>query len=486
MHIAMVASEAAPLAKTGGLGDVLGSLPRALASRARVSLFLPKYSTPELDGMDAAPKGQFRIPAGNQVFPVRILRHDPAPNLRFFLVEQDVLFARRFLYGDMGCDYPDNFTRFLVFQRAVLAFLAARNDEAIDILHVHDWQAALLPLLLRRQIRKGPLSRTRTVFSIHNLGYQGLFPASRFAELDLPGWFFSAETLEFHGQVNFLKAGILYADAITTVSPTYAREIQTRPYGFGLDGLLCVQKRKLTGILNGIDDSVWNPAVDRFLDRPYTAATLSQKRINKREFLSRTGLGDDLDRPLLAVISRLAAQKGIDLLLEVLPELLRKQVAVVILGKGDPDLEAGIAALAGAHPGQMAFFNRFDEQLAHQIEAAADLFVMPSRYEPCGLNQLYSMAYGTVPVAHATGGLADTVEEFDSATGKGTGFLFHEPTARALAGALRRALTLFHQPAVWRSLQANGMSRDFSWSRAATNYLDLYHRLQSQPPGGPL
>lgn len=484
MRIAMVASEAVPWAKTGGLGDVLGSLPRALPPHVQVSLFLPKYATPGIDSLTPIRVDEFRSVAGTQTFPVRILRHDVTARFQVFLVEQDVLFARRFLYGDMGCDYPDNFTRFLLFQRAVLDFLSRGDPGPVDVLHAHDWQAALLPLLLRRRYRKGPLGGTRTVFSIHNLGYQGLFPAARFAELDLPGWFFTPETLEFHGQLNFLKGGILYADAVTTVSPTYAREIQTQPFGFGLDGLLRAQRRKLTGILNGIDDEVWNPASDRFLDRTYTADTLSLKHVNKREFLRRMRLGWGLDRPLLAVISRLVPQKGIDLLLEALPALLHRQIGLVVLGKGDPAIEDGLARIAAAHPDQVAFYNRFDEELAHRIEAAADMFVMPSRYEPCGLNQMYSMAYGTVPVVHATGGLADTVGEAAPAGGSGTGFRFHEPTVKALSGAITRALSAFHQPAVWRTLQTNGMGRDFSWERAGNDYLSLYQTILSQPTGG--
>ncbi|MGE5027937.1 MAG: glycogen synthase GlgA, partial [Betaproteobacteria bacterium] len=333
-----------------------------------------------------------------------------------------------------------------------------------DIVHCNDWQSALAPALLHY----APGKKAKTVMTIHNLAFQGIFPAETFDQSGLPPESFNMEGVEYYGNFSFLKAGLYYADHITTVSPTYAREIQREPLGFGMQGLLAKRRANLTGIVNGIDTHDWNPAVDPHLAQNYDAATLTGKAANKRALQERMGLAPDPDVPLLGVISRITHQKGVDLLLEIAPRLLAEPAQIVLLGTGDAELENGFRRLALAHPGKTGIMIGFDEGLSHLIEAGADLFLMPSRFEPCGLNQMYSQRYGTPPVVHATGGLADTVADGVS------GFLFEPMTAEGFYASVQRALAAYRDNKAWRQIQRNGMKQDFSWKKSAEDYLALY------------
>ena len=409
--------------------------------------------------------------------PAEILAVPNAP-VPTFLVRADRFFDRDGLYGVGGRDYDDNAERFAFFCRAALEWLRHASP-APDILHMHDWQTALVPAFLRATADLYPeLAAVRTVQTVHNLAFQGRFPSEEWHLLNLDPRHFVPDGLEFYGDINYLKAGLLFADAITTVSPRYAEEIQTPSFGSGLDGVLRMRADRLRGILNGVDDAVWNPASDPFVPAHYDQGDLRGKARCKAALQADLGLAVSPEPALLAVVSRLAEQKGLELLGAVLPGLLKtRAVQFVALGSGDARYEELLIDLAGQFPGQVEVRIGFDEPLAHRIEAGADVFLMPSRFEPCGLNQLYSLRYGTVPVVHATGGLDDTVVEFDAREGLGTGFKFTPYTEEAFLAALRRALDTRRDAAAWQRLVTNGMSQDFSWQRAAREYARLYTSL---------
>ena len=409
--------------------------------------------------------------------PAEILAVPNAP-VPTFLVRADRFFDRDGLYGVGGRDYDDNAERFAFFCRAALEWLRHASP-APDILHMHDWQTALVPAFLRATADLYPeLAAVRTVQTVHNLAYQGRFPSEEWHLLNLDPRHFVPDGLEFYGDINYLKAGLLFADAITTVSPRYAEEIQTPSFGSGLDGVLRMRADRLRGILNGVDDAVWNPATDPLLPARYDQGDLRGKARCKAALQADLGLAVSPEPALLAVVSRLAEQKGLELLGAVLPGLLKtRAVQFVALGSGDARYEELLIDLAGQFPGQVEVRIGFDEPLAHRIEAGADVFLMPSRFEPCGLNQLYSLRYGTVPVVHATGGLDDTVVEFDARMGLGTGFKFTPYTEEAFLAALRRAIDTRRDAATWQRLVTNGMSQDFSWQRAAREYSRLYTSL---------
>ncbi|HSH28318.1 MAG TPA: glycogen synthase GlgA, partial [Thiohalobacter sp.] len=400
----------------------------------------------------------------------------PDSRLRVWLVDIPEYFDRpgNPYLGPDGQDWPDNAQRFHAFARTVveLALDRAGLDWQPDLVHCNDWQTGLVPALLSLEP-----TRPATVFTLHNLAYQGLFPWETFRDLGLPGHWWSLHALEFHGQLAFIKGGLVFADWITTVSPTYAREIQTPAFGGGLEGLLRVRADRLRGILNGVDYRIWNPAQDPHLPQPYHSRSLAGKAVNKAQLQREFGLPRQPQAPLLAHIGRLVEQKGVDLLLACLPRLLASGAQLVLLGSGQPQLEADLRALRDRYPDRVGLRLDYDEALAHRIEAGADIFVMPSRFEPCGLNQLYSLRYGTVPVVRRTGGLADTVIDADATTlaaGTATGFVFADPTATALEAALRQALALYRQPRVWKQLIRTAMRQDFSWKRSAAQYLELY------------
>jgi starch synthase len=469
-HVLYAASEMTPLIKTGGLADVAGSLPPALTDLGcNVRVVLPHYG--DLAGFSSTPRLLQR--AYIRGHNIEILETTAAQGQVVWLVACSEFFARSGnpYVGPDGRDWPDNAERFALFADTI-TWLANESIEwgfRPDVVHLNDWQTALAAALLRR--RPEPPA---TVFSIHNLSYQGIFDHATFMRLGLPAELWSLDAVEFHGSMSFIKAGITFADRITTVSPTYAREIQTAEYGNGLDGLIRHRASVLRGILNGIDSAAWNPATDQFLRARYTSNELTRKLINKRAIQATLGLAPS-DAPLFGVVSRLAHQKGIDLILAVLDALVALPAQLVVLGTGDAAFETALRDAVRRHPGRVAFAARLDESLAHQIEAGADIFLMPSRFEPCGLNQMYSQIYGTVPIARRTGGLADTIQPV--AGRNGTGFLFDEATPDALLEAIRRAVTAFRHRYTWQSIQRNGMSQVFSWQRSAAQYVRLYQEL---------
>ena len=471
----MVASEAVPFAKTGGLADVVGALPHALARLGhRIDVVMPRYR-----GVTAGePFGRVTVPLGNQVAAAELFAAS-ADEVRTIFVDHPAYYDRDFLYGDGGRDYADNPERFAFLARAALEWAAA-SGERYDVVHAHDWQTGLVPVLLRRLSATHPILRgLPSVFTVHNLAYQGVFDASWLPRLGL-GWeLMHVDALEYFGRISLLKGGMMFSRLVTTVSPQYARDIQAPELGFGFDGILRHRSRDLVGILNGIDNDLWDPARDPFLPERFDASYLAGKAVCKRELLAEVGLPSDAPtaaRPLVGMISRLVDQKGFDLLAAVSDQLPRLDASFVLLGTGERRHEDMWLALATRYPDRIAARIGFDEALAHRIEGGADLFLMPSRFEPCGLNQMYSLRYGTVPLVRATGGLFDTVENFYPALGSGTGFTFSEYSPQALLGTLRWALGVYADRTVWRRIQLAGMRRDFSWDASARQYVKVYER----------
>lgn len=480
IRIVYVASEIAPFSKTGGLGDVAGALPRELHRLGHdVLVFAPLHSRTD-------PRGQsFRRVEAVQGVEVRLGTHVysfslfaatlPESTLEILFVDCPALFHRASIYTADS----DEHRRFLLFTRAVLES-CQRLGFSPHIFHVNDWQSAFLPIYLKTLYSWDRLfAPSRTVLTIHNLGYQGLFSATILDETGLQNdrHLLHQDQLRA-GVINSLVTGILYAGVLTTVSPTYAREIQTEEMGFGLHDLLRQRGDHLVGILNGVDYDRWQPETDPFLPHRYSKDTIALKSRNRDSLLAELRLRAQPRGPVFGVISRLAYQKGLDLVLETMPDFLRRTDSrLIVLGSGEPRYELGFSRLQQSHPAQVCFYNGFSDELAHLIEGGADALLMPSRYEPCGLNQMYSLRYGTVPVVRNTGGLADSVEPWDPARGSGTGFLFDHWSAPGLRWALERALRAFANPVEWSRLMANGMERDYSWRTQAPRYVDLYRRL---------
>ena len=467
--VLMVASEAVPFVKTGGLADMVGGLASALASAGEeVAVVLPKYREARTAG---AERIFYEMPVwlGSARFPVSIdgIRHQ---GVQYYFVDCPVLYGREGVYNEKNVDYPDNHVRFGALCQAALGIV--RYLYRPQILHCHDWQASLAAAYARHLFSGDPtFFDLRLLLTIHNLGYQGLFPHAALPEIGLPESAFHPDALEFFGQINCLKGGIVWSDAINAVSPTYAKEIQTPEYGFGLDGVLRSRSDRLFGILNGVDYSEWSPECDRYLARRYSAADLEGKRASKQTLLEIFGLSPaGIDRPLIGIVSRFADQKGFDLVAEIQDELMAEDVGFAVLGSGDPRYETMFQELALLYPDRVGVRIGYDNALAHRIEAGADIFLMPSRYEPCGLNQMYSLRYGTPPVVRATGGLDDTIDE-------DTGFKFKEYSARALMTAIREALEAYRNTGEWRARMRRGMEKDFSWSVAASHYSELYRRI---------
>ncbi len=480
VSVLMIGSEALPFSKTGGLADVLGALPVALGKLGhRVTLVTPKYRGTQAHG---AAKVIQVAGVGGAVSETRVVEQPLAENVKVVLVDRPELYDRASLYG-AGGDYPDNPRRFAFLCVAALEY-ALQSGEPYDILHAHDWQAGLAPVYLRTRYADEPRLRDMTaIFTIHNLAYQGIFPAEWLAPLGLGLEMMSIDAMEFWGQISLLKGGIVFSDSITTVSPTYAREIQTKEYGFGFEGVLATRSDDLHGILNGIDVDRWDPRRDPYLPEPYDESALERKDAAKRavaELINGTTSFEPDRRPVVGIISRLVDQKGFDLVAELAP-VLPAYGNFAVLGTGDALYETMWRELAAAYPESFAVKIGFDEPLAHLIEGAADMFLMPSRFEPCGLNQMYSMRYGTVPLVRATGGLEDTVIDYDEAAGTGTGFKFRPHTAPALLAAMERAKAVFHNPNTWKALQMAGMRQDFSWDRSAREYVKLYENAKGRP-----
>ncbi len=478
MKILFASSEAVPFAKTGGLGDVSGALPRALAKLgAEVFLIMPKYRQVDEEKFSLSKTGQIvKVPLGEKTEVGEILTTELEPNCQVFFLQQDKYYDRDYLYTTPSGDYEDNAERFIFFSRAILeaALVLKINPEVIQC---NDWQTGLTPVY-RQTIYKGlaALNKAITAFTIHNIAYQGLF-----WHYDMPmtnlGWeLFTPQALEFYGKINFLKGGLVFADALITVSRKYKEEIQTPEFGCGLEGVLRERQADLYGILNGVDYNEWSPEIDPFIKQKYSYSDLQGKRICKIDLQREYGLPPYEETPLLATISRLTDQKGCDLLAAILEDLAKMNLQFVILGTGDEKYHLLFRDLQAKYPQQIGVKIAFDEALAHKIEAGADIFVMPSRYEPCGLNQIYSLRYGTVPIVRGTGGLDDTIINFNPENGEGNGFKFYEYSPMALLETIKRALQFFKDKNLWHKLMRQGMTEDFSWERSAKEYLAVYEK----------
>ncbi|TGD71502.1 glycogen synthase GlgA [Mangrovimicrobium sediminis] len=473
-RVLFAASEVFPLIKTGGLADVAGSLPAVLREQGvDVRILMPAYGA-VLERLGGAPEvARMQLPGG----PVGILETRlPDSEVPVWLLDHPDFSQRggNPYHDAQGHPWADNAQRFLLLSRLAAAVAAGDSplDWRADVLHCHDWHTGPA-IALARYYAHPPM----TVFTIHNLAHLGLFDRATFDRLHLPQELWSIHAMEFYGNFCFMKGGLNYADWVTTVSPTYAHEICSAPGGMGMEGLLSQRRERLVGILNGIDTEVWNPATDAHLAAPYSAASLERKALNKQRLQEELGLPQRADLPLFGFVGRLAEQKGVDLLLPLLDELLATPAQLVVLGTGEARLEQALGELATRHPQAAALRLAYNEGLAHRIEAGADIFLMPSLFEPCGLNQMYSLRYGTLPLVRATGGLADTVTDASDANlaaGTATGFVFGTPDSDALRGAAQRALSLWAQPERWRAMQATAMAQDFSWERSAAQYLQLY------------
>ena len=463
----MVASEATPFAKTGGLADVIGGLPAALAARGeQVAVVIPDYRENVYPNPPAIAYRNLWIPLGPGF--MTDLYQATERGVTFYFVHCPPLFDRDGIYASAGVDYPDNYLRFAVLSMAGLA--VARYLFLPQIIHAHDWQAALAPVYLREHFNTDPtFIGAKTLFTIHNLGYQGIFDAKTLPSIGLSPKLFNLEQLEFFGKLNLLKGGIAFSDAVSTVSKGYAKEIQTPEYGFGLEGFLR-NHAPIYGIVNGVDYEEWNPEHDPYIARRYSVDDLAGKRVSKQALLAEFGLPANPDRPLIGIISRFASQKGFDLIAEIASDLVEEDMCLAVLGSGDAEYENMFRTMALAHPDKVGLRVGYDNPLAHRIEAGADMFLMPSSYEPCGLSQIYSLRYGTVPVVRATGGLDDTIEE-------DTGFKFEDYSGSALLDTVRMAIKVYRRKDDWTAMMRRGMRKDFSWGSAAVEYLALYQRL---------
>jgi len=484
MKIAFAASECVPFSKTGGLADVVGALPKSLAELGHnVSVYLPKYKQTRLNDDDAKVLlPSVTIPFDDQYRFCSVLDGGRRSDVQFYFIDYPPFFDREALYGTPAGDYPDNAERFALYSRAVLE--ASKILDVPQIFHCHDWQSALVPVLLRTSYAEDPVFRgTRTVFTIHNIGYQGLFPPDTLPLLMLPWDLLAIDKMEFWGKVNFLKGALVFSDHVTTVSRKYSQEIQTPEYGFGLDGVLHARSGVVSGILNGVDYSEWSPEHDKLIVRQYSAEHLEGKNECKSDLLRQFGLEQaTADLPVIGIVSRFAAQKGFDLIAEIADDLARLPLVITALGSGDKEYQNLFLKLHQQFPEKFAVKIAYNDALAHKVEAGADMFLMPSRYEPSGLNQMYSLKYGTVPIVRATGGLDDSIEPWNPKTRKGNGFKFSSYTGSALLAAIQEALKAFKDKDAWHQLMLNCMNEDFSWSVAAKEYVKIYERLSPPKP----
>jgi starch synthase len=477
MKIAMIASEVAPFAKTGGLADVIGTLAVALERLGhQLCVIAPAYRSALRGNFTLVETGMtLSVPVADNQEEAAVFATSIGKNVSVYLIRADQYFDREFLYGTSSGDYSDNAERFVFFSRAALELL---RNRPVDIVHCHDWQAALATVFLKTQAaRYDEIAAAKTVFTVHNLGFQGVFPQSLWPILNLDPSYFTPRFLEYYANINFLKGALLFADKITSVSPSYAQEIMTPEQGFGLEGVLRERAADIVGILNGVDYHLWNPWTDPHLAHHYGENSLTVKRDCKRALQRAVGLPEKRHTPLIAMISRLTVQKGFDLIEEILDSLLERDVQIVMLGSGEPRFEDFFLAAAARYPKQVAVEIGFNEPLAHQIEAGADLFLMPSLYEPCGLNQMFSLKYGTIPVVRAVGGLKDTVQDYEAESQSGTGFVFQRYDSGALLAAIDRGLAVYRDKQAWTALRRRAMAMDFSWDRSAKLYDGLYRQL---------
>jgi starch synthase len=480
LHVAFAVAELEPYAKTGGLADVAAALPKALAKLGhRVTVFVPRYH-----GI-AFPPGSF---AGSVHVPVDSVhrsagyysRPGELPGLEIVFVEHPPFFDRPRLYDGGGRAYDDNRLRFAFFSRAVIEYFRSRGERP-SVFHANDWHTGLLPVYLKAFYADDPtLHRCASVFTIHNIAYQGTFGSDTLGVLGLPWNLGTGDALEFHGGISYLKGGVQFSELITTVSPQYAHEIQTPGPSHGFDGVIRPRIADVIGILNGVDYDEWDPRVDRYIAKNYSADDLAGKAACKRELLAAFGLPGEPELPIVGVTSRLVYQKGFDIVAGAWWDLLRRPLRMVMLGSGEPAVEDGLRSLAARDPSRFAIQVGYDTALAHKIEAGSDMFLVPSRFEPCGLTQMYALRYGSVPIVRSTGGLVDTVEPYDPATGQGTGFRFDTADGTGLLWAIDQALALYKRKKAWRSLMKTGMAKDFSWEKSARAYLDVYERARAR------
>ena len=483
MNILLATSEAVPFAKTGGLADVCGALPTELARLGhQVAVILPAYRQTRYCGQPIEPLGiDFIVPIGSKTVTGHLLRSTmPGGNVPVYLVQQDQYYDRDELYNVEGKDYIDNCERFVFFSRAVLEAIRLL-DLPVDVLHVNDWQAGLVPAFLKIEYRSVPrYSQIASLLTVHNISYQGRFWHWDMLLTGLDWKYFNWHQMEFHGNLNLMKTGMVFADSINTVSPRYSQEIQSSPLGCGLEGVLQYRQNVLSGILNGIDPHEWNPDCDPHLASNYNAQTVHQGKPQCKAALQKElGLPEEPNAPLVGIVGRLTDQKGFDLVADAMQRWLQtSDVQWAILGTGQPKYHKLLENLADRFPQRVALRLEFSNPLAHRIEAGADIFLMPSRFEPCGLNQLYSLRYGTVPLVRATGGLADTIVGFDpqSPNPAANGFSFQDYSALALSETLRQACDTYRRPEIWKKLMAVGMDQDWSWARSARQYVELYQK----------
>jgi starch synthase len=476
MRILHATSELFPFSKTGGLADMVDGLARALVGQGHeVGVVTPLHRGIRERFQDWKKlETIIELPLGPGLVKAEVWTQQPLPNLTVYFIDQPELFDRAGLYHEDGQDYPDNAARFVFFSKCV-AHLARHLPSPPELVHLHDWQAGLVPLLIRHQRdHAGWFTAPRTVLTIHNLAFQGLLAAQEYALTNLPPWYFHPEGVEYHGLINCLKAGIVFADSLTTVSPRYAREITTPEFGCGLDGVLRGRQNVLAGVLNGVDYSEWKTRGNPNLSHPYDVHQLAGKGLQKRVLQKELGLPQEPRIPLFGVVSRLSEQKGIDIELEALGQTLTEPMQFALLGSGAAQFVSAFQDLAARFPEKAALQIGYDHGLSHRIEAGADFFLMPSRFEPCGLNQMYSLRYGTIPVVRATGGLDDSVIDITEDLALANGIKFQEYSASALAKAIRKALVLHQHPLLLRHYRRNAMLADFSWDRTCLEYVRIY------------
>ncbi|MDP2981075.1 MAG: glycogen synthase GlgA [Candidatus Omnitrophota bacterium] len=476
MNILLVSPEVFPFAKTGGLADVAGALPEALAKKGhKVSVILPYYQLVKKNGFKPAlfkRNISLRMNNREEVFNLLLMKNN---GVDVYFIEKNEYYDREFLYGTPQGDYQDNAFRFAFYAKAILASIPHIGKQ--DIYHCNDWQSGLVPLYIKTHHQDDPMfNKAKVLFTIHNMAYQGLFPKDVVPYLDISWDLFTPSGIEFWDKLSFMKTGIIFSDAISTVSKGYSKEILTSEFGCGLDGLLKTREKDLYGIINGVDYSVWNPAIDKFIAKKYDENDLNGKAECKKDLAKAFEIKYNARRPLAAMITRLAEQKGIDLIVNIMKDIL-KEADFVILGFGDERYNNIFKGLAKKYKGKVGVSVKFDNALSHKIEAGADMFLMPSRYEPCGLNQMYSLKYATVPVVRAVGGLDDTIQNFNPSTKKGNGFKFKDATNEALSGAIKDAVTVFKNKKLWDGLLKNCVACDYSWESSAEQYLKLYKNL---------
>lgn len=487
INILYVVAEAVPFAKTGGLADVAGALPQTIKELGHeIRIMMPKYSTfseRKFKVHDVIRLKDINIPIGGSCITSSVKSAFIANSkvkVQVYFLANDKYYSRDGLYVNPYTkkDYSDNDERFIFLCKGTLETLKKLGWRP-DIIHCNDWQTGLIPAYLKTIYKDDPFFKNiKTIYTIHNLAYQGIFPKESFDKSDLPKEIFTPEGVEFFGKFNFMKAGIVYADIINTVSEKYAQEIRSKEeFGYGLEKLLNKRKNNLYGILNGVDYNVWNPATDEFIPAKYTSTTLAKKVENKKALLKRFNLDFNENTPVIGIISRLADQKGFDLISEIANELMSLDLQIVILGTGEKKYHELFQKIHNKYPQKLGVYLGFNESLAHLIEAGSDMFLMPSKYEPCGLNQIYSLKYGTIPIVRATGGLDDTIENIDEKTGSGTGIKFIKYDSKDLLKAIKKALKLYQDKKLWTKIMKNGMAKDFSWTNSAKKYLALYKKL---------